>query len=348
MKRNAQFLVAAFACGLVTAPLMARTCNGNSDLQGTYGFISAPIFPGAPVMPPGTPGVPVTPPGTTGSVNLASPISAFVQNSLQNVPFAVVGTIMADGGGNLVAPATSSSGFLNVGSYTVNTDCTVNLTLQDAYNTQTSNASGTSVSTTASVPLIGLLSDSGAHVVLKPTGNTNAAPAYLTLTRIPPACTDASISGTYSLQASGFWTNGAPPSSGDNGNGSANPGEGSPGTPGDNTPGGGSQTPGNPSSTSGINGVNNTFTLLGRLSADGAGNFVQDALGLASPLPDLQLSGSYRVNPDCSGTGTLQSPDGTSHAINFLLVTPSGSTTPQLQLIFAESGLTGSGTASLQ
>ena len=59
-----------------------------------------------------------------------------------------------------------------------------------------------------------------------------------------------------------------------------------------------------PSATGGAS-VSTAFSSFGRLNADGQGNFVQDSAGLASPLTQLQLTGTYTVNLDCSGTATL-------------------------------------------
>ena len=42
--------------------------------------------------------------------------------------------------------------------------------------------------------------------------------------------------------------------------------------------------------------------LFGRLVSNGDGIFGFDALGQGSALPGRQLSGTYTVNPDCTGT----------------------------------------------
>ena len=68
--------------------------------------------------------------------------------------------------------------------------------------------------------------------------------------------------------------------------------------------------------------------LFGRLASNGDGTFGVDAVGQKSALPGLQLTGTYTVNPDCTGTMTIASPSTTSSAasspviLTFVLTEP--------------------------
>src|SRR5579885_2499341 len=113
-------------CGVVAAPisLWGRACSGTTDFQGAYGFVGAPLLPSTSSAAA----------SSGSSVSLASPISMLVQAASKGQSVAAVGTLVSDGGGNLLAPAVTGTGFLNVGTYSVNSDCSISATLIDAYN----------------------------------------------------------------------------------------------------------------------------------------------------------------------------------------------------------------------
>src|SRR5439155_14886496 len=104
-----------------------------------------------------------------------------------------------------------------------------------------------------------------------------------------------------------------------------------------------------PAATVGATPTSQAFTLFGRFNADGLGNFVQDSVGLSSPLTKRQITGTYTVNLDCTGTGTLVGADAKVRKINFVLVNPGGpnanASTQSLVLSFADTGVVGSGIA---
>jgi hypothetical protein len=91
--------------------------------------------------------------------------------------------------------------------------------------------------------------------------------------------------------------------------------------------------------------------LFGRLVSNGDGIFGFDALGQGSALPGRQLSGTYTVNPDCTGTAHIVLSDKTTRNINFVLVqsdagaclNPIRSVQPELLFGFTDAGVTGIG-----
>jgi hypothetical protein len=90
---------------------------------------------------------------------------------------------------------------------------------------------------------------------------------------------------------------------------------------------------------------------VGRFVADGAGNLVTDGFGEASPLTAREITGTYTVNPDCTGTATLITSAGTKRNANFVIVTqgPTLSTgTQALEFAFSDTGVVGTGTAQQQ
>src|SRR5207302_3052246 len=66
--------------------------------------------------------------------------------------------------------------------------------------------------------------------------------------------------------------------------------------------------------------VSTAFGLLGRFNADGQGNLLEDTVGAASPLVQRQVTGTYTVNADCTGTASLTGSDGKSRKINFVII----------------------------
>lgn len=71
------------------------------------------------------------------------------------------------------------------------------------------------------------------------------------------------------------------------------------------------------------------LTLMGRLKAEN-GEFKLDLAGMQSPLQDRQFTGTYQVQPDCTGTGELQFGE-EKMKIAFVLVLRSGSPSDALR-----------------
>ena len=71
----------------------------------------------------------------------------------------------------------------------------------------------------------------------------------------------------------------------------------------------------------------------------------------ASPLSNRQLTGTYTVNMDCTGTATLATADGKKRGANFVIVTQGSNLTngaQTLEFAFTDAGVVGSGLAQQQ
>jgi hypothetical protein len=233
-----------------------------------------------------------------------------------------VGTVIADGGGNLftTGSATTLSATVLVGTYKVNTDCSTTLSLNDPF---PATAGGTPPTVTP-ITLEGEIVDSKIESVQT---NPNAAGATVTFTKMTQfnSCSNASLLGNFGISGSGVVVPGAvlPPIA---------------------------VVP--PGSTGGAfsTGVTTTFgtpfNLLGRFNTDGAGNFLADN-PLLPPVVKRTLTGTYVVNINCSGTAKLtDATTGTTRNISFVLVNDFAAPGQlSLQFVFSDPGVIGEGTA---
>lgn len=306
---------------------LSQSCSGDSELNGAYALLGTrSVFASVPVTPPGTNGS--TSMGSTGTPVVSStPIGSLVGGVTGLSPFAVVGRVAADGAGNLFAAPSATSTPQQVGTYTVNPDCTVTVTLNDVFvgisltppgtsgassgnsmgtgnNTGSSSGNGMSpggssstsgnsaTATPVSIKLEGLILNQGAQIDLVQAGASDTS-AAVTLQKVFQfgGCTDATLTGAFGLISQITQT------------GSTSSGTG--GSTTGNTAGNGSLT---------------TTSFIGRLNADGAGMFTTDALASQSPLTALQLTGTYTVNPDCSGTAQFTDSSGTTSSADFVVV----------------------------
>ncbi len=165
--------------------------------------------------------------------------------------------------------------------------------------------------TQASTTLEGVVVEGGNEIDLTQTGSS--AGTIVTLKKTQQSCTIDGLSSSFGISATGVTTTPAPIT----------------GTTATATP----------------------FSILGRFVADGAGNLVEDSIAQASPLADRQVTGTYTVNADCTGTATLLTPDGKKRGANFVIVTQGTNLTngPQtLEFAFTDAGVVGSGLAQQQ
>jgi hypothetical protein len=287
---------------LVVVPgVEARTCTGAGDLIGGYGWIGSrsSLF----VPPPASP--PIVP--VAGSV---TPIGVLAGGAANSDAFASVGRLLLDGNGGVFAGANSTSALLQAGKYTVNTDCTIAVTITDAFATPVE-AGLPPVQATATFE--GIIVQNGNEIDLVQTGAASGTILTLKKTRQINGCTPDAVGGNFGLSAQGVSTVST-------------------------------VTPGTADTVT----TTKPFTLNGRFLADGVGSFVKDSQGLLSPLTARQLTGTYTVNQDCSGSGTLVSSDGkTTRKIDFVIVgAGSGSAAPQsIVFVFTDKGTIGTGLA---
>src|SRR5260370_5990690 len=339
--------VATLATGLLAPSLEAqgRQCSGNGDVLGSFGVLASRSgffllgATGAGSNAPSGLGqmipVPVTPPGTSGTT---APLvgsntgSGNLLSGLQNPNvFSLVGRVFADGMGNLYASPTAGL-MTNIlsGSYTVATSCSITMTLTDPFVTTTGGTTvSTSVAAGPSVTLQGFVALNGTEIdLVGPNG------AIVTLRRSAQAgnCSNGSLTGNFTVFGSGFYTASA-------GNGMSV-----------STTGTTQTTPG--AFTSGTTGALGTpFNVLGRFGANGSGMLTTDSSGLSQPL---NVTGTYSVNADCTGTGHLVDSAGVTRNISFVLVnrgaqcSVGAGSRQELDFVFGDPGVLGGGIAQLE
>ena len=178
---------------LAIAPaLQARTCSGNGDLLGGFGWSGSRAVPFVSATP-------VT--AINGSTTQIGGLTAGAANS---AAFASVGRVYLDGNGGIFSTSTPLTTLLQVGTYAVNPDCTVSATLTDAF--ATPGAAGLTP-VQASVTFEGFVVQNFNEIDLVQTG-TAAAGAVITLRKVKQfnSCGIESLTGTFGLAASGVAT----------------------------------------------------------------------------------------------------------------------------------------------
>jgi hypothetical protein len=192
---------------LAVAPaLEARTCSGNGDVIGGYGWIGSRAAAFVPVAAP----APTTTTTTAISpiVGSSTQIGALTAGAANSAAFASVGRLYLDGLGFIFASSTPSTPVLQVGTYTVNSDCTVAATFTDTF--ATPGAAGlTPVQATATFE--GVLVQNANEIDLVQTGTSTGTVLTLKKTSQFNGCGPDSLTGTFGLAASGIATAAATP-----------------------------------------------------------------------------------------------------------------------------------------
>src|SRR5882724_1104198 len=122
---------AAFVLGgmVVLAPvLQARTCSGNGDVIGGYGWMASRAQEFVPA--PSASAIPSAP--VVGSLTRTGNLTAGAQNT---AVFASVGRLYLDGNGGMFSSSAPGVPVAQVGAYSVNPDCTVSATFTDTFAT---------------------------------------------------------------------------------------------------------------------------------------------------------------------------------------------------------------------
>ena len=331
--RRATFCLAAILCAEAAS---AQTCQVQQRKQVTVGGYYSFSANGN-----GLPGSLLTTTGTGGTgttTGTPPPFSStevgHLLNGLTNTgPFASFGILFLDSSGNILGSSTTQEGVTTVvGNYTLNSaDCTITLTLKDAFGTNTNSTSLQGIVLRDGSEIdVGVLQNvtTGAICTGSTTGSCTGASTTTavntlygsnTLVRLvrqqSPSCKTSSLFGTYALTG--------------NGNRVATLGGPILGTQ--------TQAP---------------FFTFGLVQFDGNGNIMTQAG--ASSLGYLQFAGTYTVNADCTGTMTLSNATVTSTSgstgtgttapatgatVNFVLIQPidSGSSAPP-EIAFSQSG----------
>lgn len=325
MKMNWMSKLGLLGACLGASLASAQVCQlSNSSLFGPFGF-AANQFLGAPFNPPGT-GTTTTTTNPFSNTSLGSLISGVNSNG----QFATTGVLFFDGAGQVSAMATpTSSTNTAVGTFNVNPDCTVTVTLKDVFGTNSTQ-----------LTLVGAILGNGSEIDFDTVNNSTTVSGSTGAQFIPGmsfrlvrqnsqnACSVGSLRGLYGFVINSFTSQ--PLNSGTN------------------------------------NGTFNQSTVVGYLNFDGAGNITANnqatipaANSAASLQPTLQFAGTYKVNPDCSGSMTISNSAATSGngagsvglTVNFIelggAVTPLNPVPqqPSLLLTVANSTRTGVGYA---
>lgn len=249
----------------------------------------------------------VTPPSVQFS---DTALGRTLKSILGQTRFATNGRLIADGLGTiLAAPADADTIITRVGVYRVNGDCTMSLTLFDGFITGI-DFFGNALRR-GSVSFEGVLQDRGSEAVFVQTGAT--WPATLTLSRpyLAQGCTNNALSGAFGLAGSGIRISTKPAT--------------------DETP---AET------------VISPVSLLGRFVADGAGGLRPDTPGLESAQPKRQITGTYKVEADCTGVARILI-DNQTYNLNFILLRGGVQFgefgRSSIRFAFADAGVVGSG-----
>ena len=329
----------------------ARVCQGNAEIQGAFGFsasrfglVGSPLaftgsFTGTAVTPPGTTTGTGTGTGTggtgtgTGQTGTAGsnlpPLAStgaggLVTGAAVGEPFARTGLLFADGVGGLFV---DSAQLQQAGTYSVNPDCSVTVSLNNAFAFATTTTTGTgtqtgtgSTGTTAAlsapstVTFDGVIVEGGEEIDLVQTGTVGGT--TMTWRKTTGTCSDNDLFGDFGIAGTATAVT---------------------------------------TSTSGL--VFTPFAIAGRLQADGLGLFTTDAFSIATANPQQVLVGTYTVNPDCTGKALVS---GFASALDFVIVreltvsirVPGAQSTvvaqPVMLFDLTGSGIIGSGAAKPQ
>ncbi|MEZ5401653.1 MAG: hypothetical protein R2729_18410 [Bryobacteraceae bacterium] len=290
----------------LSTPARAQNCNGNIDLSGPYEFtVSRVEWTPVAFAPPGT---------TTGAVLAPGPEAAV--RARQRGSLAIIGRLVADGSGALLAAASGSNAALApAGIYSVSPDCSVTISFDGPpAEVPPGTPGGPAAVRTA---FRGFLWNRGEEAVLLQTGLARTGEEPLVASQLKlerpfrfTGCSASSLSGLYGLTASGI---ARPAESTDSGDGNGN---------------------GNGGSTPGATLSPQPFSIAAQVLADGNGAFI-------APVDDSSLwTGSYSVNSDCTGTATIT---GGAQPMTLLFVlvqdrTPNPSTSDRAAMRFVLRG----------
>jgi len=188
----AALLLAALPAAFVQ-PALAQSCTGPADFSGYYMFVGSRQLFSTPLPPPDR----ITNIEPTFS---NTPIGHLLRGALSTAPFAVAGRLIVDGqGGIFAAPAEVVFITIRVGTYSVTTDCTLNITLTDGFLPIDLIAPPTP----GTAKFTGVLQSRGGESNLVQVSGGDGT--FLSLSRAHQAgsCSNATFTGPYGLAARG-------------------------------------------------------------------------------------------------------------------------------------------------
>ncbi len=328
---------------LISPLVQAQYCTlTNASVKGAYGYVASEA--GAVVTTTSTTGATGT--GATTSTYSNTGIGQLLNGISAGNQFALGGVWVFDGVGSINATSTPGGAETVIGTYNVNSDCSITVSVEDVFGT-----------TTAATQLAGVVLGGGSEIDLTSasslkstttsststtTTTTSGSGLAIKLVRVlyQYGCSDSNLSGLYGfvLNPTAIQTQTT------------------------------TTTTGNTGSTTTTSSV--PSVMIGYLDFDGAGHITtlaSTSTSSSSTFTSLQYTGTYTVNVDCSGTMTI-SPTSTSSTsgttgtttgttstgsltVNFVITppaTPSGNESPGLDLSFSNAAESGSGYALVQ
>lgn len=303
---------------LISPLVQAQYCTlTNASLKGAYGYVAGEA--GAVVTTTSTTGT-----GTTTSTYSNTGIGQLLNGISAGNQFALGGVWVFDGVGSINATSTPGGTETPIGTYNVNSDCSVTVSVQDVFGTNT-----------ATTQLAGVVLGRSSEIDLTSAASLRSTATSLTIKLVRVlyqyGCSDSNLSGLY-----GFVLN---PSS-------------------IQTAIATTTTTGTTTTTSPEPSV-----IIGYLDFDGAGHITtlaSTSTSSSSILTSLQYTGTYTANVDCSGTMTISPASSTTTSgttstaslkLNFVITpptTPSGNESPGLDLSYSNAAASGSGYALVQ
>lgn len=307
----------------------------NSNLNGPYGYVASEpgttsSTTGAGTTGTGSTGTGTTGTGTTGTGTTGSSSPTFSNTNIGELlggiaggtQFGLSGILLFDGNGHIQATSSATSATAQVGTYNVNPDCSISVSLTDVFGATTSTV------TTSATQLAGVILGRGAEIDLTSASNlqtttttttgsgsttTTTAQNGLTIKLVrvlySNGCSVSNLSGLY-----GFVLNPIAIQTSTTGTGTT-------GTTGTGTTGTGTTTTGTTTTTT----ATQQGAIFGYVDFDGAGHIIAvpavtatatNPFGAPAPTPatfsSLDYTGTYTVNPDCSGSMTINNASSSS------------------------------------
>jgi hypothetical protein len=325
---------------LISPLAQAQFCGlTNASLNGSYGYVASEagtvVTSGTGTTGTGSTGTTGT--GTTGTAATNSYSTTDLGQLLGGIAagnqLALGGVLTFDGAGNVNGTSTPGGTAMHVGTYNVNSDCSVALSLSDPFGTNTAVTQlagvvlgrGAEIDLTSAASLrtsaTGSTSTTTTGTATTSSTTTSGSGLAIKLVRVlyQNGCSDSNLTGLY-----GFVLN--PTSIQTEASSTTTTGTGTTGTgtTGTGTSGTGTTATGTGATTT----ASEPSAVIGYLEFDGAGHIValssmSASTSTASTFTALQYTGTYSVNSDCSGTMKI----GNSSSATGTATTTTGSTT---------------------
>jgi len=193
MSKLSHLSILALGGALTLTPVVqARTCTGNSDVVGAYGWTGSrsPVF--APLS--------IDPPATTIARSI-TPIGALAGGAANQIAFAAVGRVFIDGNGGIFSSSNATTPVLQVGTYTVNVDCSISATIIDAFMPPQEFFFGPAQ---ASATFQGVVVQTGTEINLTQTSGIGGTTIELKKMKQYGGCAEDALNGSFGLSATGI------------------------------------------------------------------------------------------------------------------------------------------------